>query len=333
MIAFTRHALASAVAAGVLVMSSASPASAQNIGTFPFALQPFCNTVVLSVTQDGSTYRLAGWDDACGATLRQPVYGTIAPNADGTLNISFTNVRPTGIGVETSIRNFNLGSFTGNWTDSAGNSGIAGIVGLSGTVGSGGARPGPSSTLLANSVNSVNIVNGSVEAVDVNPAQIQLRVGGACAQGSYIRSIDANGAVVCGVGPFTETVENVVSNGLTTTCEQLAALPLTVPAAGDLHCEAVVNASLNHTNGIDPSRLSVEIELTSAACAGTPSAGAFEIPAQLGSYVGQDASVPVRQKFAAVTAGATTVYLNGRLWNLTTGTELAHSLSCTFTPQ
>ena len=95
--AFTRHAFASAIAAAALVASSAGTASAQTIGTFPFALQPFCNVIQLTVTLEGSTYRLAGWDDACGATTRQPVFGTIAPNGDGTLHLGFTTMRSNGV--------------------------------------------------------------------------------------------------------------------------------------------------------------------------------------------------------------------------------------------
>ncbi len=181
--AFTRHAFASAIAAAALVASSAGTASAQTIGTFPFALQPFCNVIQLTVTLEGSTYRLAGWDDACGATTRQPVFGTIAPNGDGTLHLGFTTMRSNGVAVETSIRNLTIGGYTGSWTDSAGNAGTAVIIGVSGAAGTGGARPGPTSTVPTNSVTSVNIVNNSVEAADVNNTQIQLRVTGACAAG------------------------------------------------------------------------------------------------------------------------------------------------------
>jgi hypothetical protein len=48
-----------------------------------------------------------------------------------------------------------------------------------------------------NSVDSLKIVDGSVGAADVNEAEVQLRVGSACAAGSSIRSIAANGTVVC----------------------------------------------------------------------------------------------------------------------------------------
>lgn len=47
------------------------------------------------------------------------------------------------------------------------------------------------------SVKSRHIKNGQVKAVDVNPAQVQLRVGGSCAVGSAIRVIAQDGTVTC----------------------------------------------------------------------------------------------------------------------------------------
>lgn len=330
--AFTRFTSVVLGAAAALLLTT-SAASAQSLGTFSFALAPYCNNAVMVVTQEGSTYRLAGWDDNCGAVQRFPITGTIAFNLDGTLNISFTTIRTNGIAVDTSIRNFNLGGFTGAWTDSAGNSGTSGIQGLSAPAQTATPRPGPSSTVPSNSVTTVNIVDNSITAVDVDPTQVQLRVSGTCPAGRYVRSIDAAGNVVCGVGAFTQSTEgSQLLGGLTTSCQSVGSLAFTIPANGTLTCDAIQHAVLNHTNGVDPSRITAEIETTAAACPDSLLAGVYEIPGQLASYNGQNISVPVKRTFS-VTAGALTVYLNSRLYNLTASPQYGYGLSCTFTPQ
>lgn len=327
----TRHALASVAAAAVILASSAASASAQTIGTFPFALQPFCNVISLTVTLEGNTYRLAGWDDGCGATVRQPVFGTIAPNGDGTLHLGFTTIRSTGIGVETSIRNLAIGPYTGAWTDSAGNAGTAVIVGISGAPGTGGARPGPTSTIAANSITSVNIVNNSINAVDVNNTEIQLRVTGACAAGSFIRSIDANGAVICGSGngPTTLIDEQSAVNGITA-CEDLAVLNFGTVAAGTLTCAATATANFDHANTV-LSQLEFDIETTAASCGGLQRS-VFEMPASAPSIIGHDVTVPVNRAIP-VPAGALLVYLNGRTLGGLAANVLSTNFSCTYTPQ
>lgn len=330
-----RRSLAVAVL-GLGGLLLATPASAQTIGTFPFALQPFCNQLSITITQEGSTYRLAGWDDACGANERYPLRGVITPNSDGTLHFAFTVTRPNGIAVETSARNFNLGNFQASWTDSAGNTGTFVLQGASGGSG---ARPGPSSTLASNSVSTVNIVDGSITAADINPAQVQLRVGGTCPSGQAVASVNQNGTVNCVAAggttptlPFTVAVENSPIGGpLDTTCRQMIALPLTIPAAGSISCTAVQHAILNHVSGPDPSYVTSEIELSSADCPADVLAGTYSIPAQLTNFT-QTVSVPVQRSFS-VTTGTTTVYLNARLWNAATGNQKGNVLSCTFTPQ
>lgn len=62
--------------------------------------------------------------------------------------------------------------------------------------------------VVDNAISSTKIVDGSIGAVDVNPAQVQRRVTGTCLPGSSIRAIDAAGAVTCqpdsgGGGAFT----------------------------------------------------------------------------------------------------------------------------------
>ena len=330
--AFHRSALA-AIGAAALVASAAPEASAQTIGTFPFALAPFCNTVALTVTAEGATYRLAGWDDNCGVgNERFPLTGTISPNNDGTLHIAFSIVRTSGIAVDTSIRNFNLGNFQGAWTDSAGNAGTAFIIGISAPVPQPqGPRPAPTSTLAANSVNTVNIVDGSVNAVDVNSTQVQLRINGACPAGQAVRSIDVAGNVVCGslASAVVQGSELSSVNGITGTCEDLVSVTFASAPAGLLSCTAVVTSNFNHTNAtLD--HLEFDVATTALGCGGLQRS-VYEMPAAAPTEAGVDASVTVHRHFGAVAAGPLTLFLNGRTAG-TAANVLASQLTCTVVP-
>lgn len=177
----------------VLGAAHAATAQAQTVlGTFSWKLQPFCNTVSVQVTQEGATYRLAGWEDGCGGVVRQPVQGTVSPNLDGTLSFLLVTATIGGVPTTTSVR-FDVGSLGGSWTDSAGNSGAF----VLGAPAGGSPRPLGGSGLAPSSVTTTTIVDGTIGSVDVNSTQVQLRVSGACPAGQAMRSVAASGAVVC----------------------------------------------------------------------------------------------------------------------------------------
>jgi hypothetical protein len=137
--------LVAAWAAGVLLLTAV--AHAQPLGSVRWQLQPCCNVITVNVTQGGAVYTLDGHDDPCGAAQRAPLVGTATLNPDGRIGFGLHVVTvPGGLPVSIDAR-ITLPTLSGQWTDSAGNSGDPGNVTLSAVFGGDGARstppPGP----------------------------------------------------------------------------------------------------------------------------------------------------------------------------------------------
>ncbi|MCC6991333.1 MAG: hypothetical protein IT181_20170 [Acidobacteria bacterium] len=98
-------------------------AAAQTLGTFRWQLQPYCNVLSVTVTQNGASYTLDGYDDQCGAATRAPLVGLATPNPDGTIGLGFHIVTsPAGAPVAVSAA-ITLATVSGAWRDSGGHSG------------------------------------------------------------------------------------------------------------------------------------------------------------------------------------------------------------------
>ncbi len=134
----------------LLVLSFAfplSPAAAQPFGTFTWQLQPFCNRVTVSITQDGTAYTLDGFDDQCGAPQRAPLVGTAVVNPDGSVGLGLAIVTtPGGRSVHVDAQ-VSAATGSGTWRDSEGNSGTFAL----GAATSGRERPFPTSAPVAGS--------------------------------------------------------------------------------------------------------------------------------------------------------------------------------------
>ena len=190
--------------------AAAASASAQPLGTYSWQLAPYCNVVTVNVTQNGSAYTLDGYDTQCGgASNRAPVTGIAVPNPNGTIEIGLTIVTSPGgtpVHVETAI---DLATLGGTWRDSLGNSGDFVFTPVG--VASGAPRelatvavPDGSITgpKLANgAVDSSKIADGTIGASDVDPAQIQRRVGASCPTGQLMVGVNQDGSVACETVP------------------------------------------------------------------------------------------------------------------------------------
>lgn len=85
-------ALVSTSALFAVIVLCAAPVGAQTLGTFSWQLQPYCNRVVLTATQQESVIALSGYDDRCGTGPRAPITGVAFPNPDGTIGLGLSGI-------------------------------------------------------------------------------------------------------------------------------------------------------------------------------------------------------------------------------------------------
>lgn len=106
--------------ATLAVIASSNQASAQVIGTFSWQLAPYGSQIVVTVTQNGSTYDFRGVETQCGGNATLPVTGMAVPQANGQILIGLTTINERGRGLHTTAF-INTTDFNGVWSDNAGN--------------------------------------------------------------------------------------------------------------------------------------------------------------------------------------------------------------------
>jgi len=116
-----RHALVASTTliAGLLLPLSIS---AQPLGTFQWQLQPYCNVVTVTVSQQGTKFTLDGTDDLCGAAQQASLVGVAFFNSDGTVGFGFTTVAPGSAPSQLSAT-ISPAGLSGSWQDDSGHSG------------------------------------------------------------------------------------------------------------------------------------------------------------------------------------------------------------------
>jgi hypothetical protein len=202
-------------------------ATAQPLGTFRWQLQPYCNVMSVTVTQQGGIYTLDGTDDLCGGAQAASAAGIAFLNPSGPVGFGLTSVLPNGtpIHLEATI---NIASLNGTWRDSAGNSGS--LIFTPGLGVGGAPRPVPSGGIAAGSVTAVQIAPGAVGPTQLSPNSVS---GSNIVDGSITsadihdgpRSAFAEGDLNSRTVPGTDTV--------------IRSVTINAPAAG----KVIVNAS------------------------------------------------------------------------------------------
>jgi hypothetical protein len=267
----------------VAVMWPVTAAHAQPVGTFRWQLQPYCNVFTVNVIQQGEIYTLDGTDDRCGAEQGASVTGIAFQNATGLIGFGLTTVLPHGIPVHTEAR-IVLSTLSGDWRDSAGNSGAFIYTPGAGTAGT--ERPVSASGVPPGSITMVQMAPGAVGSAQVAANAI---TGAKVADASLTRAdiLDAPRAAFAG---GAQTVELTGANATvrSVSINVQTAGTVVVNASGNFDFGAAAGASgrcsITLGSGVDFNNLIIGGEAAAAGTRWVPFAGTRGFSVAAGTF-------------------------------------------------
>lgn len=124
----------------VLILGAAGSLSAQvqTIGTLSWKMEPYCNTLTLTIVQDPAGIRLQGTEDLCEAgSVPQAVDGSAVLDAGGIARLGLSTGVPGVFSVEGNriVAAIDTATLNGTWSDDAGRSGTLVRVGTTRNAG------------------------------------------------------------------------------------------------------------------------------------------------------------------------------------------------------
>jgi hypothetical protein len=128
------------LALGLAGLLAPATGAAQPLGTVFWRLEPFCDTLVLQVVQEGALYRLQGYQDQCqGSASRLAVEGTAVfhpgapPNRDPAFELGLS-VDHRGESSRLTAFITDLSGLNGRWFDSYREGTLTAVPGVSGSL-------------------------------------------------------------------------------------------------------------------------------------------------------------------------------------------------------
>lgn len=124
----------------LLGLAAPAESEAQVIGTFMWRTEPYCNTLTLTVIQEGPVFRLHGTEDLCSnsTTTQQamPVEGTAVIGVGPNQAVIAVNTFSTSGGSSRLLGILNLATLIGTWYDDHGSGPLVPATGITRVPGS-----------------------------------------------------------------------------------------------------------------------------------------------------------------------------------------------------